>query len=62
MLLLAFLGGLLLNLMPCVLPVLSLKVMAFVRQSGESRGRSAALGAALALGAMAARSGSWLEP
>lgn len=52
MLLLAFLGGLLLNLMPCVLPVLSLKVMAFVRQSGESRKRSTALGAAFGLGAI----------
>jgi thiol:disulfide interchange protein/DsbC/DsbD-like thiol-disulfide interchange protein len=30
----AFLGGLILNLMPCVLPVLSLKVLSFVRQSG----------------------------
>jgi thiol:disulfide interchange protein DsbD len=33
----AFLGGLILNLMPCVLPVLSLKVMGFVRQGAESR-------------------------
>ena len=30
---LAFLGGLLLNLMPCVLPVLSLKVLGFVEQA-----------------------------
>ena len=30
----AFLGGLILNLMPCVLPVLSLKVLGFVRHSG----------------------------
>jgi thiol:disulfide interchange protein DsbD len=37
-LLFAFVGGLALNLMPCVLPVLSLKVMAFVRQSGEGDG------------------------
>jgi thiol:disulfide interchange protein DsbD len=36
-LLFAFLGGLILNLMPCVLPVLSLKVMGFVRQAGERR-------------------------
>jgi thiol:disulfide interchange protein len=35
----AFLGGLLLNLMPCVLPVLGLKVLAFVQQAGESRSR-----------------------
>jgi len=35
----AFLGGLILNLMPCVLPVISLKILAFVQQAGESRGR-----------------------
>ena len=35
-LVLALLGGLVLNLMPCVLPVLSLKVLGLV-QSGESR-------------------------
>jgi len=39
MLLGAFLGGLILNLMPCVLPVISLKLLAFVEQSGESRAR-----------------------
>ena len=32
----AFLGGLLLNLMPCVFPVLSVKVLSFVEQSGGS--------------------------
>jgi thiol:disulfide interchange protein DsbD len=36
-LILAFSGGLLLNLMPCVLPVLSLKVLSFVR-SGQAGG------------------------
>jgi thiol:disulfide interchange protein len=35
---LAFIGGLILNLMPCVLPVISLKVLSLVRQSTE-RGR-----------------------
>lgn len=34
---LAFLGGLLLNLMPCVLPVISFKVMSFVQMAKESR-------------------------
>ncbi len=34
-LLLAFLGGLLLNLMPCVFPVLSVKILSFVKKSGE---------------------------
>ena len=33
----AFVGGLILNLMPCVLPVIGLKVMSFVEQSGKSR-------------------------
>lgn len=32
-----FLGGLLLNLMPCVLPVIGLKILSFVEQSGHSR-------------------------
>jgi thiol:disulfide interchange protein len=31
----AFLGGVILNLMPCVFPVLGLKIMAFVKQAGE---------------------------
>jgi len=35
----ALLGGFLLNLMPCILPVLGLKVLAFVQQAGESRSR-----------------------
>ena len=35
----AFLGGLILNVMPCVLPVISLKLLAFIQQGGESRGR-----------------------
>ncbi|MEM9353946.1 MAG: thioredoxin family protein [Planctomycetota bacterium] len=36
---LAFLGGLILNVMPCVLPVIGLKVFAFIEQSGESRSK-----------------------
>ena len=35
-LLFAFLGGLILNAMPCVLPVLSLKILGLVEQSGDS--------------------------
>ena len=31
----AFIGGILLNLMPCVFPVLGLKVMGFVKQAGS---------------------------
>jgi thiol:disulfide interchange protein len=37
------LGGFILNLMPCVLPVIGLKVLSFVQQGGESRGRIFAL-------------------
>ncbi len=37
MLVLAVIGGLILNAMPCVLPVLSLKVFAFVRDAGQGR-------------------------
>jgi thiol:disulfide interchange protein/DsbC/DsbD-like thiol-disulfide interchange protein len=33
----AFLGGLALNLMPCVLPVLSLKLLDFLKKGGKSR-------------------------
>ena len=33
------LGGLILNLMPCVLPVIALKIFGFLRQAGESRQR-----------------------
>lgn len=38
-LIIAFLGGLILNFMPCVLPVIGLKVMSFVQQAGESRAK-----------------------
>jgi thiol:disulfide interchange protein DsbD len=38
-LLLALLGGLVLNLMPCVFPVLGIKVLGFVNQSGSDRGK-----------------------
>ena len=34
---LAWLGGLILNLMPCVFPVIGLKIMGFVKQAGENR-------------------------
>ncbi|MBX3395874.1 MAG: thioredoxin family protein [Phycisphaerae bacterium] len=40
----AFLGGLILNLMPCVLPVLSLKILSFVRQAHEDRAKVFLLG------------------
>lgn len=33
----AFIGGLILNFMPCVLPVISLKVLSFVKMAGQNR-------------------------
>ena len=36
-LLMGLVGGLILNLMPCVLPVLGLKLMSFAQQSGKAR-------------------------
>ena len=39
MLLLAFAGGIILNLMPCVFPILSLKVLAFARAEPRERHR-----------------------
>lgn len=41
--LLAFVGGIILNLMPCVLPVIGLKVMSFVQQAGHSRAHALVL-------------------
>lgn len=35
----AFAGGMILNLMPCVFPVLSLKIMGFVQQAGDDRAK-----------------------
>jgi len=37
LILLAFAGGLLLNVMPCVLPVLSIKLLGLVQQAGHAR-------------------------
>ena len=36
---LAFVGGLILNLMPCVLPVVSIKILGFVHQAREDARR-----------------------
>jgi thiol:disulfide interchange protein DsbD len=46
----AFVGGLLLNLMPCVFPILSIKVLGFVHRGGEDRARVRAHGLAFGLG------------
>lgn len=52
-LLMALLGGAILNLMPCVLPVISLKVMSLVSQAGESSQRVRQLGVAFSAGVVA---------
>lgn len=48
----AFLAGLILNAMPCVLPVIGLKIMSFVQQAGESRFRIFMLNLVFSLGLM----------
>ncbi len=53
LLLQGFLGGLLLNLMPCVLPVISLKIFGFVQQAGEAKERIFKLGLAFCAGVFA---------
>lgn len=50
--LLAFAGGLLLNLMPCVFPVISLKILHFVETARESRARMLMQGGAFTLGVL----------
>ncbi|MFK8112186.1 MAG: protein-disulfide reductase DsbD family protein [Rubripirellula sp.] len=50
---LAFVGGLILNVMPCVLPVVGLKIMGFVSQAGEDRKRILLLNIVYVLGIMA---------
>ena len=47
---LGFLGGLILNLMPCVLPVIGLKILSFVQQAGQSRRRALMLNVWYSLG------------
>ena len=46
-------GGLILNLMPCVFPVIGLKIMGFVQQAGENRRSIALHGMTFALGVLA---------
>ncbi len=48
----AFLGGLILNLMPCVFPVIGLKIMGFVNQAGEDRKKIAMHGIIFTLGVL----------
>jgi thiol:disulfide interchange protein len=49
-LLFGFLGGLILNLMPCVLPVISLKIFGFIQQAGQSRRKVLRSGVAFTVG------------
>lgn len=52
MVLFAFLGGMILNLMPCVFPVLSIKILSFVHLSQKSPKKVQAHGWAYTLGVM----------
>ncbi|CUI17809.1 putative thiol:disulfide interchange protein DsbD [Candidatus Protochlamydia naegleriophila] len=46
----AFVGGMILNLMPCVLPVMSFKVMSFIKMAGQSRSLTIKHGLMFSLG------------
>jgi thiol:disulfide interchange protein len=48
----AFIGGLILNLMPCVFPVLSMKALSLVKLSDKERSHARASGVAYAVGIM----------
>lgn len=52
-LLFGFIGGFILNLMPCVLPVISLKIFGFVQHAGQSRRRIFRSGLAFVAGIFA---------
>ncbi len=54
---LAFLGGVILNVMPCVLPVVGLKIMGFVSQAGEDRRRVLLLNVVYSLGILSVFAG-----
>jgi len=50
LILIGFVGGIALNVMPCVLPVIGLKILSFVNQSGEDRFRGLMLNVAFSAG------------
>jgi thiol:disulfide interchange protein len=52
MLLYAFIGGFVLNIMPCVFPIIALKVLGFVRQGNEEPRRVFRLGLIYTLGVL----------
>ena len=49
---LAFVGGLILNLMPCVFPVLGIKILGFVNQAGQDKKKVILHGLVFALGVL----------
>ena len=49
---LAFVGGMILNLMPCVFPVLGIKILGFVNQSGSDKAKIVKHGLVFALGVL----------
>lgn len=52
MILYALIGGLILNVMPCVLPVIALKILGFVREGGSDRRHIRLLGLAYVAGVL----------
>ena len=48
----AFLGGLILNVMPCVMPVIALKIFSFVKMAHEKRSATMKHGGVFALGVL----------
>jgi len=52
MFLYAFIGGLLLNIMPCVLPVIALKILGFVSEARNEPGRVRKLGLVYTIGVL----------
>ena len=52
MLLYAFIGGLILNIMPCVLPVIALKILGFINHAQHEPGRVRVLGLVYAAGVL----------
>ena len=53
LLLFGFIGGFILNLMPCVLPVISLKIFGFIQHAGDNRARIFGNGLAFTAGIFA---------
>jgi thiol:disulfide interchange protein DsbD len=49
----AFFGGIILNVMPCVLPIIGLKILSFFEQAGKSRARAFLLNVCYSLGILA---------